>query len=358
MKWKVSVSLFIALSCLVGCQEASQPVETPEPVVEQEEVVDEVQEPQAETEEPVTELLGDHPTDGPIEEPADVSWIEQQFLNISYAQLSDSQMLDIYLPNEGEGPFPVIMYIHGGAFKFGDKGAGVLQSVLEGLNRGYAVVSVNYRMSGEALFPAAVEDVKAAVRYVKANASEYNMDASRFAVWGESAGGNLASMVGTTADDTSFDNEELGNMEYSSSVNAVVDWFGPLDFLLMDEQFATLGIKPFFGPTSVENSAESEYIGTLITDDKETTALANPMNYITTEDPSFFIQHGNLDENVPYLQSQEFAQRLSDVIGEDNVTFELLDGAVHGDGIPNAKPSFGTPENLEKVFAFLDSILK
>lgn len=292
------------------------------------------------------------------EESVDTSTITNKYLDIAYADTSESQKLDIYLPeniDESE-PVPVIVYVHGGAFKMGDKSSGVLGSVLEGLERGYAVVSVNYRMSGEETFPAAVEDIKAAIRYLRANASEYNLDTENFAIWGESAGGNLAAMVGTTGDDTTFDNASLGNADQSSAVQAVVDWFGPLQFTEMDSQFAALGVTPKMGATSSSTSAESQYIGTDISKDPEAAEKSNPANYISANDPAFLIQHGTADTNVPITQSQNFAKELEAVIGSDKVTFEAMEGAGHGDF--GAVKAFETEENINRVFDFLDSQLK
>lgn len=120
-------------------------------------------------------------------------------MDISYATLSERQKLDIYLPSVDEGPFPVIVHIHGGAFKMGNKRDEQLTSILLGLKRGYAIVSVNYRLSQEAKFPAAVEDVKAAIRFIKANAKKYQLNPNKIAVWGGSAGGHLSAMVGVTS---------------------------------------------------------------------------------------------------------------------------------------------------------------
>ena len=114
--------------------------------------------------------------------------IKNKFLDIAYADKSKAEKLDIYLPNEGKGPFPVIIFIHGGAFMFGDKADDQVNPALEGVKRGYAVVSVNYRMSGEAVFPAAIQDVKAAIRFVRANAAKYHLDPKRIASFGNSAG--------------------------------------------------------------------------------------------------------------------------------------------------------------------------
>ncbi|AHM56042.1 hypothetical protein EAL2_c07410 [Peptoclostridium acidaminophilum DSM 3953] len=289
-------------------------------------------------------------------ESLDTSSIKIQYTDVAYGTVSATQTMNIYLPNEGEGPFPVIVAIHGGAFKMGNASGGDVAAMFEGVNHGYAVVSINYRLSDEAIFPAAVNDCKAAIRFIKANATKYKINPDKIAVWGDSAGGNLAAMVGTTANVDALNGDNKENLEYSSSVQAVVDWFGPLDFLKMDEQFATAGITPKFGKTSSESSPESQYIGQLITNNPELTEKANPGTYISTINvntaPNFLIQHGTADANVPSQQSVEFATQLKAAIGDSKVKLELLEGAGHG------TQEFTTSENLDKVFKFLDGILK
>ena len=161
--------------------------------------------------------------------------IKRKFLNIPYASLSPSQKLDVYLPDEGEGPFPVIMAFHGGAFMGCDKADLQVLPMLEGFKRGYAVVSCNYRMSGEAKFPALVQDAKAAVRWVRANARQYSFDPQRIAAWGGSAGGYLSTMLGTSAGIIGLEDLSLGNPDQPCNVQAVVAWYGPTNFLKMDE---------------------------------------------------------------------------------------------------------------------------
>lgn len=285
-------------------------------------------------------------------EKLDTSNIETKYTDISYADQSDTQKLDVYLPNEGEGPFPVIVAIHGGGFMMGSKTGGDVSSMLKGVENGYAVVSVDYRLSEEAAFPAAISDVKAAIRYIKANAEKYNLDPEKIAVWGDSAGGNLAALAGTSSDDEYLNGDNEENLEYSSEVQAVVDWFGPLEFLKMDEQFAEAGVSPKMGATSSDSSPESKYIGGNITENKEQTEKANPSNYISEDDPYFFIQHGTDDQNVPTQQSIDFAENLKAVLGEDKVTLSLLEGAGHGG------EQFDAEENVQQVFEFLDSVLK
>ncbi|MBN2047578.1 MAG: alpha/beta hydrolase, partial [Anaerolineaceae bacterium] len=281
------------------------------------------------------------------------SWIERKFLDVAYADRSTAQLLDIYLPSGGTGPFPVIVSIHGGAFRFGDKRDGQVIPMLEGLKRGYAVVSINYRMSGEALFPALVHDVKAAIRWIRARAEDYGFDPTRVAVWGGSAGGWLTLMAGLTEHVAELDDLSLGNAEQSCAVQAVVDWFGPTDFLQMDPQLRELGLEQLVQPDhDGPESPESLLLGQTITEAPELVRKANPETYIHAGAPPFLIQHGDKDDTVPCLQSVRIAEKLLGVLGKDRVTLELLEGAVHADAV------FGTSENLEKVFAFLGRYLK
>jgi acetyl esterase/lipase len=276
---------------------------------------------------------------------ADVSFVKRKHLDLPYAALSPSQKLDVYLPDEGDGPFPVLFVIHGGGFEFGDKRDEHVLPFLLGLKHNYAVVSANYRLSHQAIFPAAVQDLKAAVRWIRANADKYHFDGSRIAACGGSAGGNLAAMLGVTGNIKDFNDPALGSNEFSSNVQAVVDWFGPMDFLTMDEQHALNGkrhVDENFRP-----DPESRYIGAPIHTVPEKTKKANPATYIHPGIPPFFIQHGNQDENVPYQQSVEFAVEIKRKAPGTFIQFELLEKAGHGD------PKFETAENMEKVFSFL-----
>jgi acetyl esterase/lipase len=281
---------------------------------------------------------------------ANTSAIKNKWLNIAYAENSPAQQLDIYLPETGEGPFPVIVSIHGGAFRMGDKGDVQVAPMLEGLKRGYAVVSINYRLSGEAIFPAQIQDVKAAIRWIKANAKKYKLNANKLATWGGSAGGHLASLAGTSGDVKELEDITQGNANFSSRIQAVVDWFGPINFNTMDAQFK-VSAK---GKTDHDdaNSPESELVGKKITDAFDLVKRANPATYITKDDPPFFIEHGTLDHLVPTEQSIDFATALEKILGKEKVTLKLLEGAGHG------TPQFGTKENLDSVFNFLDKLLK
>jgi acetyl esterase/lipase len=273
--------------------------------------------------------------------------------DVAYASESSSQKLDIYLPSEGTELYPVIIYVHGGAFLGGDK-TGELDFLDAALTSGYAVVSVNYRLSGEALFPAAINDVKAAIRYIRANAETYNINGDKIALWGGSAGGNLVSLAGTTAGTNDLYDASLGNENVSDDVLAVVDWFGPIYFSTMDDEFAALGTSGAMGATNSSTSPESKYLGETIgtTEAEALVKQASPQTYITDDDPAFFIQHGTADRNIPITQSINFAKSLTDVLGATNVTLEQLEGAGHGTS------EFRTSENIAKVLSWLDTFMK
>lgn len=295
---------------------------------------------------PHHELLGPPP-------PANTDHIKRRFLDIPYANLSPAEKLDVYLPESGDGLFPVIVSIHGGAFMGCDKSDEQLLPMLRGLDRGYAVVAVNYRLSGEAKFPALVHDVKAAVRWIRANAERYGFDPDRIAPWGGSAGGYLATMLGTSAGVRALEDLTMGNPDRASDVQAVVAWFGPTDFLKMDEWLTESGLPPLPGMEhSNADSPESLLLGQKITEIPDLVRAANPETYITSAAPPFFLQHGTMDALVPVQSSIQLATKLAQAIGADKVQLELLEGAGHAD------PRFDAPDNVEKVLRFLDKHLE
>ncbi len=265
--------------------------------------------------------------------------VQRKWLDIPYATLSDAEKLDIYLPNEGEGAFPVVVAIHGGSFIRGDKRDFQIVPIMEALKQGYAVVSINYRLSGEAKFPSQINDVKAAIRWIRANAEQYALNPKKIAVWGDSAGGNLAALVGTSGNVKELEDLSLGNSDQSSNVSAVVDWYGPINFLTI-------------GDIQRLERVGNKLIGKPINEAHELYLAANPETYIRSDNPPFFIQHGNTDKIIPVQQSIDFAAKLENVLGKNKVTFEIIDGADHLD------EAFNTPENIKKVLDFLDRYLK
>jgi acetyl esterase/lipase len=249
----------------------------------------------------------------------------------------ERQKLDLYLPKEGTN-LPLIIYIHGGAFRMGSKEQGV---PTEYLSLGYAVASINYRLSQHAKFPAQIEDCKAAVRWLRANAARFRLDPNRFAAWGASAGGHLVAMLGTTGDVKEFDVGE--NLDQSSRVQAVVDYFGPTDFLQMDDHRLPDGMVH-----NTPDSPESQLIGGPLQENKDKIAKANPITYVTPDDPPFLIVHGDSDPLVPHHQSEllEAALKKAGV----PVIFYTVKGGGHG--------GFRDPKVPELTRDFLNKYLK
>jgi acetyl esterase/lipase len=298
---------------------------------------------------------------------ADTTHIKSKLLNLPYRDHSPFQCLDLYYPDTGKPPFPLILAIHGGAWMMCDKADVQLVPMLQALQRGYAVASLNYRLSWEAKFPAQIQDIKAAIRFLRGRAQTLNLDPQRFAAWGGSAGAHLSALAGLTGALESIAPEgrslapELDtalafladpDQEYSdisSAIKAVVAWYGPTNFLMMDEYLASNDLGPRDHGDS--DSPESRLLGSTIALVPELVRLANPETYVSPFAPPFFLQHGKADSIVPYQHSVSLAGKLRALCGSGQVHLELLEEARHAD------PAFETPENVGKVLDFFDSVL-
>lgn len=251
------------------------------------------------------------------------------------------QKLDLFVP-AGNGPFPLIVWIHGGAFRMGDKsGIPFDPPPLTHLAQGYAVASLNYRLSQHATFPAQIEDCKAGVRWLRAHAAQYHLDPQRFGAWGPSAGGHLATMLGVAGGVRTF---EVGDhLDFSSRVRCVVDYFGPTDFLQMDAQRLPDGMVH-----DPADSPESELIGGAIQEHTDAVQCANPITHVTSDAPPFLIVHGDCDPLVPHGQSVLLVNALQNA--GVPVMFYTVKGAGHG--------NFDDPEVPALTNAFLSKHLK
>ncbi|NNM04865.1 MAG: alpha/beta hydrolase, partial [Gemmatimonadetes bacterium] len=162
-------------------------------------------------------------------------------MDVPYASVSSAQRLDLFLPSAGEGPFPLIIWIHGGGWRSGDKRFGGNAFQLRALSEGYAVASLNYRLSGEASHPAQIHDVKTAIRWLREHRKDHRLKTKRVGVWGSSAGGHLVSLLGTSGGVASLEGSDLGVEGRSSRVQAVVDWYGPTDLNRAFDDLAAQG---------------------------------------------------------------------------------------------------------------------
>ena len=258
--------------------------------------------------------------------------------DLEYGKASGRAMrLDLYLPEQHDKPLPLIIWIHGGAWMAGSKDDP--SPALRFTANGYAVAQVGYRLSQEAKFPAQINDCKAAVRWLRANAAKYNLDPNKFVAWGASAGGHLVALLGTSGGVAVLEGND-NDLKESSRVQGVVDWFGPTDFLHIGDAEIDL-------PHNATDSPESKLIGGALLENKDKAAKASPITYVSKDAPPFLIMHGDRDRTVPFSQSEWLYTALRKA-GVD-ATFVPMKGAGHG---------FGGPEAISPVEEFLKRTLK
>jgi acetyl esterase/lipase len=250
-------------------------------------------------------------------------------------------LLDLHLPPSGPER-PVILFIHGGGWMSGDRtrgGPAFEDGFFERLVlAGFAVAAVDYRLSGEAIFPAQLNDVKAAVRWLRRHASEYGLDGRRIVAWGESAGAHLAALLGLTGDIA--DGE---GTEESSAVTAVIDWYGPADLTTMQAQMPPGARVEHESP----ESPEGRLIGGRVSELHDAAIAASPIGYVRPGAPPFQIKHGVDDRIVPCAQSEQLAAALHTagvsvdtewIEGADHVWTGVTDlGAIFNDSVAFAK---------------------
>jgi len=259
--------------------------------------------------------------------------------------------LDLYLPPVTRRPAPVVVWIHGGAFMHGDRTALPPLLAQERLFTrlplaGFAVASVEYRLSSEACFPAQLEDIQAAIRWLRARHDELGIDPARVAVWGESAGGHLAAFAGV-AGETQGRDQAVAFAGQPTDVMAVVDWYGPTDFAAMDRQAPADSMMCHDDP----DSPESRLLGAPVQERPDLVARADPCRRATADAPPFLIMHGTLDRWVPFGQSELLATRLRDV--GVTVDFRPIADADHV-----FEGYVGGSELVDEVVAFLERVLR
>jgi acetyl esterase/lipase len=247
-----------------------------------------------------------------------------------------SQTLDLFLPaSTSARPVPLIVWIHGGAWHAGSKDS---CPALPMLTKGFAVASINYRLSQQAIFPAQIHDCKAAIRWLRAHAKQYNLDAEHVGVWGSSAGGHLVALLGVTVDLKELEGDE-GNLDQSSRVQAVCDWYGPTDLTTLISDHA-----------ANTNSPVTQLLGGPASQNKQKAAAANPLTYINKNAAPFLIMHGEQDKLVSIHQSEILHCALQQAGIE--TTLQRLPNAGHG------SPDFYKPAMRELVEKFFIRHLK
>ena len=222
--------------------------------------------------------------------------------DIEYARVdSVSLRLDLYLPTNSPGPTPLVVWIHGGAWMSGSKEDCAAPDVL---GDAYAVASIDYRLTQTAPFPAQLDDCKAAVRWLRAHAGDYGIDASRIGAWGESAGGHLAALLGTSGNVPELEGTVGDDLSTSSRVQAVCDFCGPTDLAAMVAQLLEIDPETPMYPFVL-------LLGGTLDEKAELARLASPVSHVDASDPPFLIVHDDQDDVVPYAQATSFYSALA-----------------------------------------------
>ena len=259
--------------------------------------------------------------------------------DIPYAQVDGRVLLfDLYLPRDTPEP-PLLVWVHGGAWRRGSKDS---VGPLGLASAGYAIASVDFRLSGEAPFPAQIHDIKAAIRFLRAEAPRYGYDAERIAIGGNSSGGHLAAFVGVTNGHAGLEGEVGDHLGQSSSVQAIVDYYGPTNLASILPQSTPHGL-------SVRQPALDLLLGGQPEAVPELAELASVVTHVDATDPPLLIRHGDQDPQVPINQSHELQGAYKEL--GLTVHFEVVHGAAHGG------PSFYDAERQELVRRFLEKAL-
>jgi acetyl esterase/lipase len=239
-------------------------------------------------------------------------------------------LLDLYQPAPGSGSGAAIVYMHGGGWAVGTRrrmGRALASWSPTALDRlaqaGFVVATVDYRLSGEARFPAQLHDVKAAIRWVRGNAARLGVDLTRLVAWGESAGGHLAMLAGLTGDRPELEGAIGEFIGESSAVSGVIDWYGPMNLLSLSSHHAPDTTKR---PDDAE-SWESMMVGAPLQHDPARTRAASPISYVHGSAPPIQIHHGTVDTEVPFTQSVEFAEAQCEAGGA--VELVAVEGSNH-----------------------------
>jgi acetyl esterase/lipase len=249
--------------------------------------------------------------------------------NLEYAPpepaTSNGHKLDLYVPSGARAPMPVVVWTAGSAWRAdtGKQNAGGIAAQL--MPAGYAVAGVSIRSSSQAVFPAQLHDMKAAIRWLRANAAKYNLDPNRIAIMGDSSGGWTTAMTALTGDVPAMEGT-VGTTGFPSTVRAAVAFYPPTNFLTMD----TWAIRQCTPPGCHDDvgSPESRLVGCAIQTCVEKTQAANPVNYISAADPPLMILHGGSDPLVPHNQGEQLYMALNKACRD--AVFISLPKAGHG----------------------------
>lgn len=265
--------------------------------------------------------------------------VEPTHRDIEYAVTGGhSLLLDLYLPDQVKNA-PLVVWVHGGAWRAGSKERMPIGGLL---GNGFAIASVNYRLSPVEKFPAQVHDIKAAIRFLRAeqNRNRFGYDAEKVVIAGASAGGHLAALVGVTNGHAELEGDVGDHDGESSDVSAIVDFYGPTNFLTILPQSTPHGLGVRIPALQLLLRAQPEDVPDLA-------KLASPVYHVDEEDPPLLLIHGDQDPQVPINQSHELEGAYGEAGIGKRVQFEVVHGGAHGGD------AFYDKERLDLIVKFL-----
>ncbi|MDR1217721.1 MAG: alpha/beta hydrolase [Oscillospiraceae bacterium] len=274
----------------------------------------------------------------------DTSGVRRKFLNCPYGE-DKRQTLDIYLPNEGSGPFPAVFFLHGGGWVSGSRSDKQAAPFMHGLERGYAIVAVGYRLAPAVRYPDNLYDVKNALRWVSENAETYLIDRGRFVLAGASAGAHLALMAAFTYGISAF---EGTSAKPPYTIRAVIDQFGPTDFFSSDRQFEESDYPRARPPRPERGDASDMMFGIRKDDAPNLVRFMNPVDNVHPGVPPVLLLHGRHDPIVPYQQSVELYERIVAAAGAGSAELDVSEEFLHAD------PRYAEPDGVERIFSFIE----
>ncbi|WP_434309433.1 alpha/beta hydrolase fold domain-containing protein [Hominifimenecus sp. rT4P-3] len=258
--------------------------------------------------------------------------------------------MDIFLPEDGAGPYPLVVVVHGGGWISGGRREACISSMFKIVSQGYAVATVDYRLAPDGQWPLQVHDVKAAIRFLRAHREKYRLNTERIVLWGNSAGAYLVQLVAATCRGHQIEDLSMGNPNESCQVDGMISWYGVSNLATQDLDMTEIcGHSVHMHGGSMESPA-CQMLGCVIEENPERAVEASSIRYIAGDFVPSLIQHGTGDRLVSYRQSERLYQKIVEECGLERATLELFEGAEHGDA------RFKTDENIDRCIDFLDEI--
>lgn len=299
-------------------------------------------------------------TQMPLYKEIDPSQFKRYWLDVAYANQNPYQTMDIWLPDEGDGPFPLIVFVHGGGWVKDGKRINTMPGVFKFMSQGYAVASLEYSIAPQYHFPGPLLDVRAAIRYLRVHAEEYMLKADKIALMGNSAGAHLSNLVAALAGRPIMKGEELGNPDIDDSVQCLISLFAPTDLYQIDmEDWFAISMKEKENGNIILSADDQDpmekphniLLGYSARENPVAAAYASPINFVTKDFPPAYYLQGLQDNIVPYTQSLSMWRKVNMVCGKDHAKLELFPTAGHGD------PLMKTDEVINKILDFVDIYL-